>query len=309
MSKILITGGVGYIGSYLEPELIRRGHTVHTMDRVRLVKENYHRGDIIDYIRMREIFKEVKPDIVYHLAGMISRKECEETQQMAITTNQIGTLNVCNLTSEYGARLIHTGSSEEYGTAFMTAGLITEDTPFGKPTSLYSFTKRAASEMIEYFQHVKDLDAVGLRLFMIYGPREDPTEYRSAIARFIYYALTNQPLPVHRNTSRGWCYIEDIVDAIATMCDESKVKSGDVFNLGCGDLIPTEDLSQMIIKMCNSKSKINLMGAEATIIPSKIASFERAHKYIGWKASTPLDKGLKNTIDYQKLRLTTPTLK
>ena len=300
---VLITGGVGYIGSFLEPELIRRGYTVHTMDRVRLVKENYHRGDIIDYIRLREIFDEVQPDIVYHLAGMISRKECEETQQMAITTNQIGTLNVCNLALEHNCRLVHTGSSEEYGTSFMTAGVITEDVPFGRPTSLYSFTKRAASEMIEYFQHVKDLDAVGLRLFMIYGPREPPTEYRSAIARFIYYALTNQPLPVHRNTSRGWCYIEDIVDAIATMCDEKLVKSGDIYNLGCSDLIPTEDLAQMIVKMCESNSKINLMGAEATVIPSKIASFDKVYKSIGWRASTPLDVGLKATIDYQKSHL------
>ena len=137
MSRILITGGAGFIGSNLEPELLKRGHEVFIMDRLRLTRDNYYRGDIYEYIRMKDIFKAVQPDIVYHFAGMISRKECEETPQMAIMFNQIGTLNICNLTQEYGARLIYSGSSEEYGTSF-GSNVISEKTPLGTPTSIYS---------------------------------------------------------------------------------------------------------------------------------------------------------------------------
>jgi nucleoside-diphosphate-sugar epimerase len=299
MSKILITGGAGFIGSHLEPELIKRGHDVYIMDRLRLTRDNYYRGDIYEYIRMKDIFKSVQPDIVYHFAGMISRKECEETPQMAIMLNQIGTLNICNLSKEYSARLIYSGSSEEYGTSF-DAKPITENTPLGVPTSMYSLTKRGAGEIIEYYERFKDLDAVILRFFMLYGIGERPTEYRSAIARFVHYALTDQPLPVHKNTSRGWCYITDAIDAVATMAEKNRIKTGEIFNIGNEHEISTEKLAKTIVDMCNSKSKINLINVEPTIIPTKHASYDKIFKTIGWRATTPIEKGLQMVIDSQK---------
>jgi nucleoside-diphosphate-sugar epimerase len=299
MSRILITGGAGFIGSNLEPELIKRGHDVFIMDRLRLTRNNYYRGDIYEYIRMKDIFKSVQPDIVYHFAGMISRKECEETPQMAIMLNQIGTLNVCNLSEEYGSRLIYSGSSEEYGTSFDTAN-ITEHTHLGIPTSMYALTKRGAGEIIEYYERFKELDAVILRFFMLYGAGERPTEYRSAIARFVHYALTEQPLPVHKNTERGWCYITDAVDAIATMADKKLIKTGEIFNIGSSNNISTEKLARLIVKMCNSKSKINLIDVEPTIIPIKHASYDKIKNLIGWEAKIPIHKGLQMVIDSQK---------
>jgi nucleoside-diphosphate-sugar epimerase len=300
MSRILITGGAGFIGSHLEPELIKRGHDVYIMDRLRLTRPKYYRGDIFDYIRMREIFDAVNPEVVYHFAGMISRKECEETQQMAIMINQVGTLNICNLSAIYDARVIYAGSSEEYGTAFDTGELITEKSLLGIPTSIYSLTKRAAGDLVSYYERFKGLDAIILRFFMLYGPGERPTEYRSAIARFVHYALHNKPLPVHKNTERAWCYIEDAVDAIATMADKSKIKSGEILNIGSGDNISTEDLAKIIVMMCDSKSRINLIDVEPTIIPSKRASFERVKNLIGWEATTPVEFGLSKVIDSQK---------
>jgi len=299
MSRILITGGAGFIGSNLEPELIKRGHNVFIMDRVRLSRDKYYRGDIFEYIRMKDIFKAVQPDIVYHFAGMISRKECEETPQMAIMFNQIGTLNICNLSEEYGARLIYSGSSEEYGTTFGTEE-ITEKSSLGTATSIYSLTKRGAGEIIEYYEQFKELDAVILRFFMLYGAGERPTEYRSAISRFVHYALNDQPLPVHKNTSRGWCYITDAVDAIATMADKNRIKTGEIFNIGDNKDISTESLAKMIVDMCNSKSKINLIDVEPTIIPTKHASYDKIFKTIGWKATTPIEDGLKKVIESQQ---------
>lgn len=299
MSRILITGGAGFIGSNLEPELLKRGHDVFIMDRVRLTRPHYYRGDIYEYTRMRDIFKDVQPDIVYHFAGMISRRECEETPQMAIMLNEIGTLNICKLAEDFGSRLIYSGSSEEYGTSFGN-NKITEDTPLGTPTSMYSLTKRGAGEIIEYYEEFKGIDAVILRFFMLYGAGERPTEYRSAIARFVHYALNDQPLPVHKNTSRGWCYITDAVDAIATMSDKSKVKTGEIFNIGNDKDISTEELAKLIIKMCNSKSKLNLIDIEPTVIPDKRTSYDKIFKTIGWKATTPIEKGLQMVIDSQK---------
>ena len=135
---------------------------------------------------------------------------------------------------------------------------------------------------------------------MLYGAGERPTEYRSAISRFVNYALHDQPLPVHRNTERGWCYITDAVDAIATMSDKKLIKSGEVFNIGCDKHIVTEDLAKMIVKMCNSKSKINVMDVEPTIIPTKRASYDKIKKLIKWEPKISIEDGLKMVIDSQK---------
>jgi nucleoside-diphosphate-sugar epimerase len=299
MSKILITGGAGFIGSYLEPELIKRGHDVFITDRLRLKREGYYRGDIFEYMRMREIFKAVQPDVVYHFAGMISRKECEETPQMAIMFNHIGTLNICHLAQEYGARLIYSGSSEEYGTSF-SQGMLDEKTPLGISTSMYSLTKRGAGEIVEYYEKFKDLDAVILRYCMLYGAGERHTEYRSAISRFVHYALNNEPLTVHHDTARGWCYITDAIEATATVLDKSTIASGEIFNIGNDEIIPTECLANLIIKMCNSKSKINIIDPEPTIIPYKSMSYNKIFKAIGWKSKTSIEDGLKLVIASQK---------
>jgi nucleoside-diphosphate-sugar epimerase len=299
MSRILITGGAGFIGSHLEPYLKKRGHDVFIMDRLRLKRDNYYRGDVFEYIRMKEIFKSVQPDAVYHFAGMISRKECEETPQMAIMFNHIGTLNVCNLTQEYNARIIYSGSSEEYGTAYNQGAIVDETTPLGIPTSMYSLTKRNAGEIVSYYEQFKNLDAISLRYCMLYGYGEDHTDYRSAISRFVHYALNNEPLTVHHNTSRGWCYITDAIEATAAMLDKS-ISSGEIFNIGNEREIQTETLARMIVNMCNSQSKINLIDVEPTIIPSKHVSYEKIFKTIGWKSTTPIKEGLEMVIKFQR---------
>lgn len=80
--KILITGGLGFIGSHLEPVLIKKGHNVTIMDRIRINRPNYYRGDICDYSRMEHIFQKSKPGLVIHLAAVVSHKESEETPYM-----------------------------------------------------------------------------------------------------------------------------------------------------------------------------------------------------------------------------------
>jgi nucleoside-diphosphate-sugar epimerase len=290
--KILITGGLGFIGSHLERELLKLGHSVHIMDRLRVSRSNYHRGDICDYIRMQEIFEEVLPDITYHFGGMVSRKECEETPQMAILTNVTGTLNVVNLCQKYGSKIIYAGSSEEYGTAFDNGQIVTEDTPLGIPTSIYSMTKRMADELVDYYAEFKGVPAVRFRFFMFYGDGEPATEYRSAITRFIDAARKGEDITVHSGTERSWCYIDDGIEALV----KSLNIIGGLFNIGRDEPVDTLALANIICEMTNSNSKIKVIQPEKTIIPIKRASFERAKRELNWEAKISLREGLNRII-------------
>jgi nucleoside-diphosphate-sugar epimerase len=227
---------------------------------------------------------------------MVSRKECEETPNLAIATNVGGTQSVCTLCLKYGARLLFSGSSEEYGTAFKN-GAVDESTPFGEPTSIYSMTKRMAEELIQYYSYFKGLTATTMRLFMLYGVGEEPSDYRSAVVRFVDWALRGQPLTVHKGTERSWCYIDDVIEAIELIVKREQENHYEVFNLGKDDPISAEGLAYKILEVCNSPSNIIITDPEPTVIPIKRASFAKAKRLLGWEAKTPLRYGLKQVAE------------
>lgn len=297
--KILITGGLGFIGSHLEPVLKKRGHRVYIMDRVRTDRENYYRGDICDYSRMEHIFNEINPDLVIHLAAMVSRKESEETPYMAIQTNVDGTLNIVNLCIKHAARLIYAGSSEEYGVAF-GRGVVSEETPFGHPTSIYSMTKRMSDEIVQYYTTSEQLVATTCRFFMLYGPGEPATGYRSAMIRFIDAAKKGQDIVAHKGTMRQWCYIDDAVDAIVRIVDNHQDDYYEVYNIGREERISAEVLARLVKRLTRSKSKIVLTEPEETIIPVKLASFDKIYNELGWKAKTSIEEGMMKVIEGYK---------
>jgi len=290
--RILVTGGKGFIGSHLVGELRKRGHNVFVFDRARISEENYYRGDICDYFSLERTFQEAKPHVVVHLGGMVSRKECEETPHAAIQTNVDGTLNVVLLCLKWKSRLVYAGSSEEYGTAFSLEERVTEETPFGEPTSIYSMTKRMAEELTQYYARFNGLQATTLRYFMLYGPGETHSEYRSALIRFMAAAQLGKPLTVHKNTARQWCYIDDAIEATIKIIERKQEENYEVFNIGNDEPISTEELAEKIVKITNSKSEIRRIQVEPTVIPVKLGSFENARKVLRWKAKTKLDEGL-----------------
>jgi len=294
--KTLITGGLGFIGSHLEPILKLHGHEVYITDRTRINRKNYLRGDICDYSRMEQIFEEIKPDLVVHLAAMVSRKESEETPFMAIQTNVDGTLNIAKLAQKYKCRIIYSGSSEEYGTAFNSGIPVTEETPFGYPTSIYSMTKRMSEEIIQYFAEFKGVTATTIRFFMLYGPGENPNGYRSAMIQFIDAAICGTPLIVHKGTERQWCYITDAIEAVVLIVERKQQTAYEVFNIGSEETITTENLAYKIGSLTGSKSDITLIPPEETIIPVKLADFTKSLDVLGWMPKTTLDIGIRKII-------------
>jgi len=297
MTRILITGGLGFVGKNLENRLIKEGHDVYIFDFKRASREKYFHGDIIDYHNLKQAFKSVKPEVVFHLAAKISRKECEEAPYMSISTNVVGTLNVVDLCKEYSARLIYSGSSEEYGDAFNERNNYTvdEDTPIGIPTSYYAMTKRMSDEVIQYNATYNNLIATTVRFCMLYGA-EAESEYRSAITRFIYAAIRGNEIIAHKDTERSWCYIDDAIDAMILILNRKQEKNYELYNINNEEPISAIDLAKLIIKMTYSNSKIKVIPVEPTIIPIKRMGFKYMKSVFGWEPKVLLKDGLEITI-------------
>jgi nucleoside-diphosphate-sugar epimerase len=300
--RALITGGAGFIGSHLAKHLCDEMDTT-VFDKEREVRiderADYIRGDITDYLSLAKAFEQTKPDLVFHLAGMVSRKECEETPLLAFQTNMMGAYNICELCVRHKARVIYAGSSEEYGHGF-TDTKVTESTSFGPATGIYSLTKRFADEVIQHFAAKKGLTATAVRFFMLYGPGEPANPYRSAAIRFISYAMKGEPLPVHGGTSRSWCYIDDAIEALMLLARREQTQSYELYNIGKNEPIETPELARLILTLTESKSEIVLTEPDPTIIPHKSADFGKIKAVLGWEATTPLETGLKHVIRHEK---------
>lgn len=302
--RVLIIGGAGFVGTHLRAKLGQK-HEVVIFDKERIdpAPDNckYVRGDITDYLSIASVFHDFKPQQVYHLAGMVSRRECEETPTLAFQVNVVGTYHVCTLCVKHGARLIYAGSSEEYGRGFDNA-TITEGSSFGPATGIYSLTKRVAEQIIQHYAHSKGLKAVITRFFMLYGPGEPSCDYRSAVIRFIDCALTGRPMPVHLGTSRSWCYISDAVEALELILNWQQDGPWETFNIGRAEQIETVSLARIIRDMTGTGYGWVEVPVEPTIIPHKVADFSHIKDVLGWEAKTPLKVGLSIVIKSEEKR-------
>jgi nucleoside-diphosphate-sugar epimerase len=298
--KILITGSRGFIGSHLITELRKNPESeIYEFDRKRVDAANYLPGNISDYISLENAFRKSQPSLVLHFAAVVSRRECEETPVTAIEENVKGTLNLVTLCERYRARLIYAGSSEEYGNV-LSNGPVVEETPFGIPTSIYSMTKRMAEELVQYYATYKGITATTIRFFMLYGPGELPSGYRSAVIRFVDAALKGETLAVHKDTERAWCYIDDAIRAMTKIMARKQENAYEVFNIGRNEPISSELLAKKIIKLSNSHSEIKVVLPPPTVIPVKRGSFQKAKQLLKWEATVPLDVGLANVIEFAR---------
>lgn len=293
--KVLVVGSDGVIGTELGKKL-KEKYDVFEADRTKNWRDNYFLVDITQYQTLNKAF-EVKPDVVFHLAGEVGRLNCEERPIVTIENNVIGTLNVIQHCLNVGAKLIYAGTSESYGDLF-NGNKIDEkyiDTKVSHNT-IYGLSKFQGEQLIEYYVQRYGLQAVILRYFMCYG-NEKPSKYRSAMSQFIKNALLDEPLFVHGNTSRSWCHIDDTVSGTITAAGSAVF---DYFNIGNEAEINTLALAEKIIEFCNSKSKIVKITVPDDIYPQKKVSFEKMRSVFNWKAHVGIDEGIKREIACQK---------
>jgi len=314
--KVLITGSEGFIGSHLTEKLIELGADVRSyvlynsfglwgwldsFSKDQLDQIEIFMGDIRDENNIRRATKEV--DIVFHLAALIGIPYSYYSAGSYVSTNVNGTLNVLQAAKDENIeKLVHTSTSETYGTAIYTP--IDEKHPL-QGQSPYSASKIGGDMLAESYYRSFDLPVTIIRPFNTYGPRQSA---RAVIPTIISQIVSGKEeiLLGSINPIRDFTYVKDTVEGFIKMA-EVKETVGELINIGSGMGISIDDLAKKIINLTGKEIKIKTQ--KKRIRPKKsevrelICDNNKAQKIIGWKPKCSLDKGLNQTINFIKKNL------
>lgn len=257
--KILVIGSEGNIGSRLVPHL-KKEHEVFRVDQMQGFDSDYAVCNIMNIGDIYSAFDHFEPDIVFHLAAMVSRVTCEASPFLAVDTNLTGLNNVIQACKIFGAKLIYFSTSEVYGNI---GGVLSEDREC-KPNNLYGLTKYLGEKLVEYNLNA-GLKAVTIRPFMFYDEKETRGEHRSAMIRFCYNLMNGRKIKVHNDSCRSWLHISD---GVKILSDLMLIDHYDVINVGSEELIFTIDLVKLICNEIGIPATSSLI--EAIELPEKM---------------------------------------
>lgn len=297
--KILVTGGLGAIGSPLSEELKRRGHDVWISDRMHHHGSHYMRCDIGEFHQAENLFAREKFDYVYHLAAEFGRRNGEDFYETLWKTNAIGTKNIIKMQERLKFRMIFTSSSEVYGDY---RGVMSEDVM--DKVAIRQMNDYAMSKRVNEMQILNSADRFGIetvrvRLFNTYGPGEYYSEYRSAICVFIYRALHGLPYTVYTKHKRTSSYIDDTVKTLANIVEN--FNPGEVYNIAGNELHDMKRASDIILGyLSKDDSLVEYRDVEETTALEKKVDVAKAIRDLMHQSTVTLEEGIPRTINWQK---------
>lgn len=236
--RILITGSEGNIGSKLVPYLRTLGHEVFRIDMLQKYAKDYTMANVVNPTDMYETFVSFKPEVVVHLAAMVSRITCEKSSGLTIDTNISGVNNVINLCRVFKSKMIYFSTSEIYGNI---GGILSEDRKDICPNNRYGLSKFIGEKLVEYEVKNYGLNAISVRPFMFYDEDETFGENRSAMIRFAENLVREKRVEVHEGSQRSWMHISDAVQAIERTF---YVQTYEAINLGHPTVVDMEYVAQ-----------------------------------------------------------------
>jgi NAD dependent epimerase/dehydratase len=309
MAKILVTGAGGFIGSHLVEYLVEQGHQVRAFvrynscnywgwldDSKKLSEVEIFSGDIRDYDSVFESVKGI--DYIFHLAALIGIPYSYYSPLAYIKTNIEGTYNILQAARKLNTqRVIHTSTSEVYGTAQTVP--INESHPIN-PQSPYSATKSSADYLAKTFYLSFDLPVTIIRPFNTFGPRQSA---RAVIPTIITQALQNKEEINLGNidSSRDFTFVLDTVKGMyQNGLHQDTI--GEIVNLGTNHEITIANLVSLISSLTNTKIKIKVdnkrIRPEKSEVHRLVCDFSKAKKLTGWKPTYTFEDGLRKTIEW-----------
>jgi dTDP-glucose 4,6-dehydratase len=299
MSKILVTGGLGTLGSYVVKKLEAAGHEVWVADLPHNHRVRYYRMDVGAFRQVERVLEKENFDGVYHLAAEFGRWNGEDYYENLWRSNAVGTKNIIRMQEKLGFKLIHASSSEVYGDY---AGEMSEDVMDlheVKQMNDYAMTKWVNEMQILNSAAQFDSKTVRIRIFNTYGPGEYYSLYRSVVCRFMYSALHSVPFTVYRGHTRTHTYIEDAATWIARIWEN--FKPGTVYNIAGSERHSIEKVAELVLK--SAKASPNIVTYEASEIlttKDKIVSNASLLRDLGTLPEVPFEQGLDITRDWMK---------
>jgi UDP-glucuronate decarboxylase len=304
--KVLVTGGAGFIGSWLCDVLISLGAEVTSVD-------DFSTGRIrnIDHLMKNPGFKLVKRDIsafqsrgkldlIFHMAGHASPEEYQVHPIETLQASSFGSATVAELARKNDATVLFASTSEVYGDAEVVP---TPESYWGRvnpigPRSCYDEGKRFAEALfLAYFKQY-GLNVRIPRIFNSYGPRlREDGFYGRAMSRFITQALANKPITVYGDgkQTRSFCYITDTVTGLMLLAATDKAK-GEVVNVGNSKEVTVLELAETVKKLTKCKSQLTFHPLPKDDPKRRCPNTSKLQKLTGWKPKMTFKKGLERTI-------------
>lgn len=314
MKNIMITGGLGFLGSHLAKRLLERGENVIIVDNLVTGQDRFisqfkkYKNCTIHTIGIEtKAFetkfinnKKIKIDMIYDMACPTGVPNIQKLGIEMVEACSTGTKNVMELAKAQKATVVYNSSSEIYGDPLVYPQSETYTgnvDPLGW-RAFYEEGKRFSETLCKLYAEKFGVQVKIVRLFNVYGEHMEPTEQR-VLPRFISNALKNKPIPVHDDGKQGrtMCYVEDTLDGIELVM--KKGKKGEAYNLGSDESISMKDLAEMVIKNTNTKSKISFTKGMPSDHKGRMPDLTKIHK-LGWKQKTSFQEGLEKMINFYK---------
>jgi len=314
MSRYLVTGGAGFLGSHLVDALIKKGQVVVLDNLFRGNSDNlklhldkpsfsFIKGDILKPSDVNRAIKDV--DVVFHLAAINGTRYFYERPLEVLSVNAVGTKNVLDAAFDHQVKtLVFASTSEVYGhsNAFPTPE--TARTIFDAPTVTkwsYAVSKLYGEHLCLAYYKSRDLPIVILRYFNTYGPRLIGTPYGQVVSMFINRLIKGKKIEVYGNgeQTRSFAYVEDTIRA-TVRASEVKSVIGEVLNIGSQEEVSINQLAFRIAELMGKKPEKFAVHKEALEgdVRRRLPDLSKAKRLLGFRPRVSLEEGLKKTIDW-----------
>ncbi len=303
--RILVTGGAGFIGSFLCEVMLARGHDVLCVD-------NFYTGARrnIDHLRDNKRFELMRHDVtfplyvevdqIYNLACPASPIHYQRDPVQTTKTAVHGAINMLGLAKRVKARILQASTSEVYGDPSIHPQ---PEEYWGNvnsigPRACYDEGKRCAETLFFDYHRQHRLLIKVARIFNTYGPRMHPNDGR-VVSNFIVQALKGQPITIYGDGSqtRSFCFVDDLVDGLIRLMDSRDSITGPI-NLGNPGEFTIRHLAEHVIDLTGSRSKIEYLPLPQDDPRQRQPDISRAKELLGWQPKVKLDQGLRQTVAY-----------
>jgi dTDP-glucose 4,6-dehydratase len=309
MSRVVVTGAAGFIGSHLCETLLARGDSVvgidnlitgdlHNIAHLRALNFEFIRHDVTQYI---DVDGDV--DYVLHWASPASPIDYLELPIQTLKVGSLGTHNALGLALTKRAKFVLASTSEVYGDPLEHPQKETywgHVNPIG-PRGVYDEAKRFAEAITLAYHRTHGLDTKIVRIFNTFGPRMRLRDGR-AVPAFVSQALANEDVTVFGSgkQTRSFCYISDLVRGILALMD---AKTNEPVNIGNPHEVTIEEIARTIVRLVGSTSRIVYRPLPVDDPKQRQPDITRARTVLGWEPTVGLEEGLRKSIEYFKTRV------
>lgn len=307
MSRIVVLGGAGFLGSHLCDALVKRGDEVIAVDNFSTGSKNNLQQlktaknfSVVDADICEPIEIAGRVDLVLNFASPASPKKYLQIPIQTLQAGSLGTENAAQLALKNDARLVMASTSEVYGDPLTSPQ---SETYFGNVNpigvrSCYDEAKRFAEALLMAHSRVSGLNLGIVRIFNTYGPRLDPDDGR-VVSTLISQAVSNQDLTVHGDgrQSRSFCYVDDLIRGVIALADSNEIGP---INLGNDKEISVLELANLVLKINQSSNKITFTQAMDDDPQQRCPDLTLAKAKLNWSPTISVEDGLSRTIDWFK---------